>query len=261
MPLRTTQAIVIGGHNLGEADRIVVFFSRGAGKVRAVASGARRIRSRFGGSLELFTYGRLLYFERPNRDLHRVSEFAILHPYAGLCAELGRLAAGAYAVDLLRSAVEEGEPPGGLFDLLLGILSELEEGRPAEVALRAYEVRLLALLGYLPELARCVGCRRAVPEAGPATFSPRQGGLLCPVCRTAAPDPFPVSRVALGFLRGALRAEFRAAARAALPPAALEELGALLRAAYQERVGRSPRSARFLEAVAASPAPAGREGR
>ncbi|MGH7364032.1 MAG: DNA repair protein RecO, partial [Candidatus Methylomirabilales bacterium] len=128
-------------------------------------------------------------------------------------------------------------------------------------ALRAYEVRLLALLGYLPELRRCVGCRRAVPEAGSVSFSPRQGGLLCPVCRDAAPDPFPVGPEALGFLRGALRAEFRAAARAALPPAALEELGALLRAAYQERVGRSPRSATFLEAVAASPAPAGGDSR
>ncbi|MBI4390357.1 MAG: DNA repair protein RecO [candidate division NC10 bacterium] len=261
MPLRATQAIVIGGHNLGEADRIVVFFSRGAGKLRAVASGARRIRTRFGGSLELFTYGRLLYFERPYRDLHRVSEFAILHPYAGLRTDLDRLAAGAYAVDLLRGAVEEGEPPGGLFDLLLGILTELEEGRPTAAALRAYEVRLLGLLGYLPELTRCVGCRGAVPPAAPAAFSPRLGGLLCSACRAAAPDPLPVGPEALGFLRGALRAEFRAAARAALAPAALEELRALLRAAYLERVGRPPRSAGFLEAVAASPAPAGGDSR
>lgn len=261
MPLKVTQAIVIGGHNLGEADRIVVFFSRGVGKVRAVAAGARRIRSRFGGCLELFTSGRLLYFERPNRDLHRVSEFAILHPYAGLRADLDRLAAGAYAVDLLRGAVEEGEPPGGLFDLLLGILSELEDGPPSAAALRAYEVRLLCLLGYLPELTRCVGCRRAAPQAASAAFSPRQGGLLCSTCRTAAPDPFPLGPEALGFLRGALRAEFQAAARAALPPAALEELRALLRAAYQERVGRAPRSATFLEAVAASPAPAAGESR
>jgi DNA repair protein RecO (recombination protein O) len=257
MPLKATQAIVIGGHNLGEADRIVVFLSRVAGKVRAVAAGARRIRSRFGGSLELFTYGRLLYFERPNRDLHRVSEFAILHPYGGLRTDLDRLGAGAYAVDLLRGAVEEGEPPGGLFDLLLGVLSELEEGRPAAPALRAYEVRLLGLLGYLPELTRCVGCRRAVPETGAASFSPRQGGLLCAVCGPAAPDPFPVSPEALGFLRGALRAEFRAAARAALPAPALEELRALLRAAYLERVGRPVRAAAFLESVAASAAPLG----
>ncbi|MBI3002737.1 MAG: DNA repair protein RecO [candidate division NC10 bacterium] len=261
MPLKVTPAIVIGGHNLGEADRIVVFFSRAAGKVRAVAAGARRIRSRFGGSLELFTHGRLLYFERPNRDLHRVSEYAILHPYAGLRTELVRLAAGAYAVDLLRGAVEEGEPPGGLFDLLLAILSELEEGRPVEVALRAYEVRLLALLGYLPELDRCVGCRGAVREAAPLAFSPRQGGLVCPACRAAAPDPFPLGREALGFLRGALRAELRAAARAALPPRALEELGILLRAAYQERVGRPVRAAAFLESVAVIPAPPAGESR
>src|SRR3972149_11051130 len=144
MGLKSSEAVVIGGHNLGEADRIVVFYTQSYGRVRAVAAGARRVRSRFGGSLELFTYGRLLYFERPNRDLHRVSEFAILHPHAGLGAGLGRLAAGAYAVDLLRGAVEEGEPPGGLFDLLLGILTELEEGRPAAPPPRARGGRLLA---------------------------------------------------------------------------------------------------------------------
>ncbi|MEE9124672.1 MAG: recombination protein O N-terminal domain-containing protein, partial [candidate division NC10 bacterium] len=64
MGLKSSEAIVIGGHNLGEADRIVVLYTLSYGKVRAVAAGARRIRSRFGGSLELFSHGRLVYFER-----------------------------------------------------------------------------------------------------------------------------------------------------------------------------------------------------
>jgi DNA repair protein RecO (recombination protein O) len=58
MPLVTTEAIVVGGYDLGEADRILVFYSRTKGKVRAVAEGARRIRSRFGGNVQLFVQGR-----------------------------------------------------------------------------------------------------------------------------------------------------------------------------------------------------------
>ena len=78
MPLHSTDAIVIGGHDLSEADRIVVFYTQAGGKVRAVADGARRLRSRFGGSLQLFSHGRLVYFERPNRTLHKVNEFGVV---------------------------------------------------------------------------------------------------------------------------------------------------------------------------------------
>ena len=73
MPLQTTEAIVIGGHNLGEADRIISFFTRRLGKIRAVARGARWVRSRFGGTLELFTLGHLVFFEWPNRTLHKIN--------------------------------------------------------------------------------------------------------------------------------------------------------------------------------------------
>ena len=110
MPLRTTDAIVIGGHDLAEADRIVVFYTDVAGKVRVVAEGARRIRSRFGGSLRLFARGRLVYFERPNRSLHKVNEFAVLRSHQPLCEDLDRLALGSAAVEAVALGVEEGEP-------------------------------------------------------------------------------------------------------------------------------------------------------
>jgi GTP-binding protein Era len=71
VPLHSTEAIVIGGHDLAEADRIVVFYTNAAGKVRVVAQGARRLRSRFGGSLQLFTEGRLVYFGDPTRPCTR----------------------------------------------------------------------------------------------------------------------------------------------------------------------------------------------
>src|SRR3972149_11026797 len=97
MGLRRTEAIVIGGHNLAEADRIIPFYTREVGVVRAVAQGARRIRSRFVGSLELFTHGHLIYFERPNRTLHSINEFAVLHAFPALREDLDRLAHAALA--------------------------------------------------------------------------------------------------------------------------------------------------------------------
>src|SRR5574341_1715162 len=84
MGLRRSEAIVIGGHSLAEADRIIPFYTRDLGMVRAVAQGARRLRSRFGGSLELFTHGQVVYFERPNRTLHSINEFSVLNAFSGL---------------------------------------------------------------------------------------------------------------------------------------------------------------------------------
>jgi DNA repair protein RecO (recombination protein O) len=82
MPLYRTEAIVTGGWNLGEADRIVSFYTRRMGRIRGVAAGSRRIRSKFGGRLQLLTHGTLLCFAKENRELYRINEFEPLDCFA-----------------------------------------------------------------------------------------------------------------------------------------------------------------------------------
>lgn len=247
MPLHSTEAIVVGGTNLGEADRIVAFFTRASGKVRAVAEGARRIRSRFGGGLELFTRGRLVYFERPNKTLHRVNEFAILESHRRLREDLDLLAHGSYVVELASSSVEDGQPSPDLYQLLdlgLGALDRAEV--PVRLLLRAVELQVLRCLGYLPELQACVGCRQALGEEADLALSPDRGGLLCPDCQGGARELFPLSVAAVGFLRGAARADPLRAARALLPDAAAAEVEAALGANVAYTLGRRLRSVDFL---------------
>ena len=119
MPLHSTDAIVIGSHNLAEADRIVVFYTQTGGKVRAVAEGARRIRTRFGGSLQLFTEGRLVYFERPNRTLHKINEFAVTRSHRVLREDLDRLVLASTAVEATRKALQIHGGYGYMTDLPL----------------------------------------------------------------------------------------------------------------------------------------------
>src|SRR5512135_2041981 len=134
MPLHSTEAIVIGGHDLAEADRIVVFYAKTAGKVRAVAEGARRIRTRFGGNLQLFAEGRLVYFERPNKTLHKVNEFAVIRSHHVLREDLDRLVLGSAAVEAVAAGVEEEEVSPEIYRLLAEGLELLEESaRPALV--------------------------------------------------------------------------------------------------------------------------------
>ena len=108
VPLHSTEAIVIGGHDLAEADRIVVFYTKTLGKVRAVAEGMRRIRTRFGGSLQLFTEGQLVYFERPNKTLHKVNEFSVVRSHQLLREDLDRIALASAAVEAVSLGAEEG---------------------------------------------------------------------------------------------------------------------------------------------------------
>lgn len=245
MPLHSSDAIVIGGHDLAEADRIVVFYTQRAGKVRAVAEGARRIRTRFGGNLQLFTQGRLVYFERPNKTLHKVNEFAVIRSHHVLREDLDRMVLGSTAVEAVAAGVEDEEAFPELYRLLSEGLDLLEEaGRPQQV-LQGFLLHLLRLLGYLPELSVCVRCRKGVPSREGTYLSPGQGGLLCAGCQPGTADALPVSSAALGFLRGASGSTLRVIDRISTISQVLQEVSAIQLAFLRHLLGRSLRSADF----------------
>jgi DNA repair protein RecO (recombination protein O) len=246
MPLHSTEAIVVGSHDLAEADRIVVFYTNTTGKVRAVADGARRIRTKFGGSLQLFTQGRLVYFERPNRTLHKVNEFAVIRSHQPLREDLDRIAFGSTAVEAVAIGVEEGEAHPDLYRLLAEGLDLLEDATRPAMVLQGFMLHLLRLLGYRPELAECVRCHKTLPVTTSAHVSPSQGGLLCPGCRPGSADALSVSSEALGFLRGASGASLRIMDRITLSPLVLQEVSDVLQTFLQHTLGRRLKSADFL---------------
>jgi DNA repair protein RecO (recombination protein O) len=246
VPLHTTNAIVIGSHDLAEADRILVFYTEASGKVRAVAEGVRRLRSKFGGSVQLFSQGRLVYFERPNKTLHKVNEFVAIRPHQPLREDLDRIAVASTVVEAVGLGVEEGESAPDLYHLLSDALDQMEAaGRPVLV-LQGFLLQLLRVLGYRPEFSACVRCRGQLVQYTDAHLSPTHGGLLCSACRSGAVDAFAVSRDALGFLRGAGGTPLRLMDRIALPPAAVREVTEALHAFVRQMLGRPLRSADFL---------------
>jgi DNA repair protein RecO (recombination protein O) len=247
MGLRRSEAIVIGGHNLAEADRIIPFYTRNLGIVRAVAQGARRMRSRFAGSLEPFTHGHLVYFERPNRNLHAINEFAVLHAFPALRQDLDRLVHASCAAELVAASSAEEDPNPDLFAALLSTLELLNAAVPPAPVLRAFEVKVLTLHGLLPELYVCAVCRRPIGEGGGASLSARRGGLVCAACGRDVPGAAALSSPAVAFLRGAARLDVATASRAQLPPGSLAEVGGALRPYLTHALGRSLRSAAFLE--------------
>lgn len=245
MALYNLEAVVIRSRNLGEADKIVTFYSREKGKVRAVARGARRPRNRLRAGAEVFTHGQYLLFA--NQGLDAISQCEIISSYRELREDLMKSAAGAYILELFDALTEEGEPKGDLFPFLLAALEGLTGCNDIELLLRSVEVGLLARLGYLPELKVCVNCGSQLGET--AAFSVSYGGALCSQCRAGDGDAFSVTGGTLATLNYLLKTPFNQAKKLRVPLAMRGELKAITVNCVRAQLGRDINSASFLALV------------
>src|SRR5690242_18730372 len=184
MALGKSAAVVIGSFDLGESDRLVTFFSREHGKLRGVAKAARRMRSRFGGALELFTQGELVFFDTGRSELVRIDHFDVVEPFAALRTDLERLGQAAWVVECVGRLTAERDPHAALYGLLTRALRALAAlTTPPRVAV-CFGARCLDVLGHRPRLDRCVECGRAYPFARPSLD---EGGVVCEPCASQAP--------------------------------------------------------------------------
>jgi DNA repair protein RecO (recombination protein O) len=220
-----TESVVLKHNNWGEADRMLWLYTRESGKVRAVAKGVRKLRSRKAGHLEPFTRVSLLLAR--GRDMWIITQAETVDAYLPLRGDLLRVGYAAYVIELLdRFTYEEGENLP-LYNLLVETLSRLATEEDSLLVLRYYEVRLLDFLGYRPQLLECANCGEPIqPED--QYFSAAQGGVLCPKCGPGVAGAQPVSLGALKYLRHFQRSSWDEAKRAHLAPGVMRELENLM---------------------------------
>src|SRR5262249_41011613 len=156
-PTYPATGLVLRRTNLGETDKILTLYTREHGKLPAVAKGARRATSRMTGATELFTASRLLLATGRNLDI--VTQCEIRESFPSLREDLERLARATYFCELLDafSLERDATTSEEAFDLTLAALSLLQQAAVSlDVIVHAYELRLLALMGYAPVLDHCV---------------------------------------------------------------------------------------------------------
>ncbi len=247
MAIHKTPAIVIGRRELGESDRLVDFYTLEFGKLRGVAKAARRVRSRFGSALELFTLGELVFFDTGRSELVRVDHFDIVTPFVGLREHLERLGQGAWAIECVARLSADRDPHPALFRLLVRDLRALEgSGRPAWISV-CFALRAVDLLGHRPRIDRCLACGRAYPFAE-AVLDIALGGLVCALCAPGA-DALPVSGAVVGVLTRLRGLRWDEALRLTLAPSLDREMGALVEGLIARLVGQPARASRFLGQV------------
>lgn len=182
MGVEKDRAVVIHSLKLGEADRIVTFCTPSFGKVRAVARGIRRAKSRLTGAIELFNVGELVFFLKPNRDLHNVNTFDVTAPFGGQLRDPLAFAYASYFAELAREFSLERDENPPLFDLFvdaLACVATVVDSDSLRSLARAFELRLLGLSGYRPRLDSCVVCSAPI-SSNEAAFGLSVGGTLCP---------------------------------------------------------------------------------
>jgi DNA repair protein RecO (recombination protein O) len=180
MPLYPEQGIILRTMRLGEADRIVSIYTQGSGKVRAVAKGVRKTKSRFGGRLEPFTHVDLLLYR--GRELDIVTQCEVLSSFRTIREDYLRFTAGEAILEATDRVSEERERNVRQFMLLLGALRALASDQDPASVVDAYLLRTASLAGFRPHLRACASCGRPGPHA---RFSVAQGGLVCETCRNA----------------------------------------------------------------------------
>ena len=240
------EAIVLRHSDWGEADRLLTLFTREEGKLRTIAKGVRRLRSRKAGHLQPFTRVKLMLAH--GRDLWIVTQAETVAAYLALREDLERIAHASYAVELLdRFTYEEGANRP-LFDLLAMTLQRMDEGQLPFTLLRYYELRLLDLLGFRPELFRCVGCGEGI-QPQDQFFSPLLGGVLCPRCAAQDASARPISVNALRFLRHFQRSTYAEASRALIPAPVQQEMETRMQDYLTYYLERGLNTPGFLRAV------------
>lgn len=178
MAIRHDTGIVLRTYAFGEADRVVVLLSPHHGKLRTVAKGVRKTKSRFGGRLEPFTEVALVLYEGRNLDL--VTQADVRSAFPSLRLDLDAISAAATMAEAVDAVAQENEPSVALFDLLRSGLAALDAGRTSPDVLTAFLLQLLAVLGLAPSLEACASCGRAEHLE---RFSVGAGGIVCTECR------------------------------------------------------------------------------
>lgn len=181
MSLLTLDAVILRSQHYRETSRIVTFYSRQRGLVKAVAKGARGKRGRFASTLEPMQRVRVTLSIRESRELQTVTQADLLQPFARIREDLFRATYAQAVIELVGRLMWQENSSEDVYDLLLNVLQAYEEGLgDSQLLFFAFQIHMAALLGYAVHLERCAGCGSVLGGGG--TFSFPRGTVFCRRC-------------------------------------------------------------------------------
>ena len=220
--LITTDGLVIKQRTMDTDDSLLTILTKDLGVVYAYAKGAKRMKSSLLSSTELLCYSRFVLFK--NRERYSVNNADLNQVFFGVREDITKLSLATYFAQLSGIVLPVEEPEEEALRLFLNCLHLLEKDKLPQTQLKAiFELRLMPLCGFMPDLVGCAGC--GTYEAVEMYFVPQSGEILCGNCKGRAATPvFPLSRSVLQAMRHIIYSDFSKLFAFALAPESLEQL-------------------------------------
>jgi DNA repair protein RecO (recombination protein O) len=188
MPARETEAIILKTFPLGEADRLVSFLGRSSGRIRGVAAGARRLKNRFGSTLEVLSHVQIWYVEKETRELVRIQQTDLLESFHKAQSDYGLSTGLAVISEISELVLPEHEVSEPMFRLILLTVRQIEGTADWQLPLSYFAFWTVRLGGWLPRFDRCASCQAAF-DAKQAFYDAHHFGLFCSNCRRSGMKP------------------------------------------------------------------------
>jgi DNA repair protein RecO (recombination protein O) len=241
-----TEAVIIKKIKLGEADRILTLFTPELGKVRAVAKGVRRPKSKLAGHLELLTHSQVSLAR--GRNLDTIIGSQTINGFLPLKSDLNLTSYALYTAELVDQFTEENEENQPLFQLFLATLERLCQPDGSELTLRYFELNLLGHCGYRPQLQECVSCRLPLTPTT-NSFCSSLGGVLCPNCYRSQSLTYPISVNALKVMRLLQSADYDTVRRLRMNPELSSEIEHIIRYYIRYLLEKDLKSSGWLDTL------------
>jgi DNA repair protein RecO (recombination protein O) len=249
MPSFKSEVVILQVTDFAEFDKIVSFYTKNYGRIRGIAKGAKRSQRRFGGALEPFTHNEVTFFEKEGHGLTRLEDCRIINTFPALGKDIKKIAYGNYLLELVNTLTPEREQHPEIFTLLIHFLELLSEQSAREDILRIFEIRLTTLLGYQPQVLRCVICGRDYKLEEIYRFSVKKGGIVCSCCHREN-EAFPgLSHGTIRIFQQAQQLSLEKLNRIRFSPASLGEGKHILSRFLEYHIGGKPKSLEFIEHI------------
>jgi DNA repair protein RecO (recombination protein O) len=240
------QAVILSRINYSEADLIVRFFTAEHGKIEGMAKHGRKSRKRFANALSPSSLADLTFTHKPGRDLVWLEKGDLVRAFDGLGQNVHHLALAGQALELVDAFCKPLDPAPQIFELLLWILDRLEQGLRPEEGGFIFQIKLLGLTGFGPNLSACPVCGRATGTGPPVCLKTEAGGVACRPC---APGGFAVSPGTIKIMSLIQSVDREKIDRIRVSEQARAEAGSFLAAYLRHILGRDLKSFRFLERI------------
>jgi DNA repair protein RecO (recombination protein O) len=248
MPLYESEAIILRSYPLAEADRLISFLSRSMGRVRGVAAGARRTKSRFGSTLERLSHVRIWYHEKETRDLVRINQCEMIESFLDSFGDYASSIALALFSEITEAVLPEREVSDANFRLLLLVAQSVKRTGKPELPLAYFSLWTVKLGGWLPALDSCARCGGGIGVGEPHHFSMSAFAIVCEKCRTQGMRF--VSAEALAVARRMLTQRIDLLSEDSFQPRAAREITEVMLDIIEHEIDRGLKSRELLESPA-----------